>query len=271
MARPSLFSHRKFTRLSRMLGAPYKAAGVLEVIWHHAYQDGDPRVGTSEDVEFMVGWDGEPGACVAALVDAGFLDRDEAGELSVHDLEHHAPEYVKARARKERQRSRQRDEAGTEPNPSRDATVTVTGRDRDCHPTPAPAPAPAPLDDESSTSDETVGPEPEADSGPSAVLSFPVTGKNGGTWPLSQAYLGELQTAFPALDILAEARKARAWIVGNPSRRKTPRGMTRFLYGWMERCQNRGAATVSGRPPDRDYSAELAAILREQSGSGHAA
>jgi hypothetical protein len=114
-----------------MLGTQYAAVGVLEIIWHHAYQDGDPRLGTAEDVEFMVGWDAQAGTCAAALVECGFLDADANGELSVHDLEDHAPDYVKARARKERQRKK-----------SRTSHVTVTGDDRDCHPTPAPAPAP---------------------------------------------------------------------------------------------------------------------------------
>jgi hypothetical protein len=116
-----------------MLGTQYAAVGVLEIIWHHAYQDGDPRLGTAEDVEFMVGWDAQAGTCAAALVECGFLDADANGELSVHDLEDHAPDYVKARARKERQRKK-----------SRTSHVTVTVGDRDCHPTPAPAPAPAP-------------------------------------------------------------------------------------------------------------------------------
>jgi len=131
-----LFTHRKYFRLGRLIGAPYKAVGVLEMIWNVAHGCGDPIVGKPEDVEFMVGWDGEPGACSAALVESGFLDVLEDGILMVHDLEDHEPEYVKARRRKEDQRRRKR--------LSRDRDVTVTGQGRDCPPTPSPSPSPSP-------------------------------------------------------------------------------------------------------------------------------
>jgi hypothetical protein len=133
MARPSLFTHRKFIKLSRLLGTPYQAAGVLEMIWHHAYQDGDPRLGDVDDIEYMIGWDGPPGRCVDALVEAGFLDVDESGMVTVHDLDDHAPEYVKKRKAREAERKHR---------PYSDRSVT--GQRRTVTRTPAPAPAPAP-------------------------------------------------------------------------------------------------------------------------------
>ena len=42
--------------------------------------------------------------------------------------------------------------------------------------------------------------------------------------------------AFPAIDILAEVKKAHAWEVANPSRRKHDRG--RFLQSWLSRAQD---------------------------------
>ena len=46
--------------------------------------------------------------------------------------------------------------------------------------------------------------------------------------------------AFPGVDVLAEVRKAHAWEVTNPTRRKTPRGRLKFLNSWMDRAQNGG-------------------------------
>ena len=97
MARESLFTHRKFARLSRLMGAPYRAAGALEMLWHRAYTDGEARLGSADDVEYVIGWDGEPGACAAAMVEAGFLDDIGDGQLAVHDLLTHAPSYVRRR------------------------------------------------------------------------------------------------------------------------------------------------------------------------------
>jgi len=119
-----------------MVGGRYKAVGILEMIWRVAHECGDPILGSDEDVEYSIEWDGEAGACVKALLDAGFIDRLESGDVAIHDLEHHEPEYVKSRRRKENQRRKERE--------SRDPAVTVTGQSRNCHPSPAPAPAPAP-------------------------------------------------------------------------------------------------------------------------------
>ena len=151
MARPSLFTHRKFVRLSRLLGAAYKAAGVLETLWHHAYQDGEPRLGSAEDVEYMIGWDGEPGACADALLETGFLE-ECAGGLMIHDLADHAPDYVLGRYQKEAERRgitlsrndvREILRGNLVLRQSKDKTWTVEELSQDCLPTPAPAPAPA--------------------------------------------------------------------------------------------------------------------------------
>lgn len=56
-------------------------------------------------------------------------------------------------------------------------------------------------------------------------------------WHLSQAKLDEYTEAFPNLDVEAELHKAAQWLVDNPGRRKTARGMTRFLGGWLGRAK----------------------------------
>ena len=45
--------------------------------------------------------------------------------------------------------------------------------------------------------------------------------------------------AYPAADVLAELKKMRAWLDANPQRRKTVKGIKRFITGWLEREQNR--------------------------------
>lgn len=50
---------------------------------------------------------------------------------------------------------------------------------------------------------------------------------------------------FPGLDVLGETRKAEAWLQANPGRWKTPRGIARFLFSWLERANDWGR---SGRP-----------------------
>lgn len=53
------------------------------------------------------------------------------------------------------------------------------------------------------------------------------------------AEVAEFEMAYPALDVLAELRKARAWCVANPAQRKTRRGAGKFLNGWLSRATDR--------------------------------
>lgn len=79
---------------------------------------------------------------------------------------------------------------------------------------------------------------------PPSMLDFPTEGKTK-SWSLTLPVVQSLSEAFPRVDVLAECRKAKAWCEHNPAKRKTARGMERFLYSWMERCQNRGGASPS--------------------------
>jgi hypothetical protein len=77
----------------------------------------DDYLGTSDDIEQLVEWAGEPGALTRALVDAGrpegagFIEPaggDEHGEprYRIHDLMDHAPDYVAGRRAREMERKR---------------------------------------------------------------------------------------------------------------------------------------------------------------------
>jgi hypothetical protein len=68
------------------------------------------------------------------------------------------------------------------------------------------------------------------------------------TWTLPAAKLAEWQASFPHLDVVAEIRKARQWIIDNPGKRKTANGIVRFLSGWLSRSQDtgRGAKRADG-------------------------
>jgi len=103
MARPGLFSHRKFRKLAYALRDEALAVGTLECLWYAAGETCDPRIGDVRDVEAAARWKGAPGVLVPALLDAGFLDSDE-GAYVVHHYWDHAPEYVLKRRAREAQR-----------------------------------------------------------------------------------------------------------------------------------------------------------------------
>lgn len=89
---------------------------------------------------------------------------------------------------------------------------------------------------------------------PPAVLTFPTVGQSGSEWGLMQGLVDSWADTFPALDVLGECRRARAWIDANPDRRKTARGMQKFLLRWLSRATDsfRGAVPERQKRPQRE-------------------
>jgi hypothetical protein len=110
VALPSLSTHWKFLRLSRVIGGRVLARGVLETLWEPCWNAGDAYIGTSDDIEALCEWAGERGALTKALLTAGgtktagFIEpyagdvRDKTEpHYQVHDFLQHCSDYVRRR------------------------------------------------------------------------------------------------------------------------------------------------------------------------------
>lgn len=100
---------------------------------------------------------------------------------------------------------------------------------------------------------KNVSSEPPAASEPAVPwLAFPVIGPVG-EWALSEALVAEWVASFPRLDVRGECLKALAWIRANGGRRKTAKGMARFLVSWLARAvdDGRGRRLELDVPPSR--------------------
>lgn len=62
----------------------------------------------------------------------------------------------------------------------------------------------------------------------------------------TEKFIEDFQGLYPAVDVRAELRAARAWCVSNPPLRKTKKGMTRFINSWLSRQQNKGVPRETG-------------------------
>lgn len=238
-------THRKFHRFARSVGSVAVARGILELLWDGCYESGDDYLGTAADIDQRIGWSGEPGTVALALVACGlpeghgFIEpaqMENGGPVTyrVHDLWHHAPDYVQKRHQREMGRRQKTGEPnGAERRQTARSPVWLPGVDR----TPAPARAPAPAPAHTSSA-EPDGSTPD-DASPT-FLEFPVVGTDGPVWCLTEAALNEWATLFPVLDVRQEARNALAWVLANPGRRKTGSGMRKFLVGWFTRQVNQG-------------------------------
>lgn len=126
MALNSLWENpKKLNRLKERLGITTElAVGMLECLWHAAYGGTRHSIGpdgvltgwNSRDIASCVSWSlNRPTNLIAddpdctelsdALVYAGFLDMHENGSFAIHDLAHHAPDYVIMRWKRSKTRS----------------------------------------------------------------------------------------------------------------------------------------------------------------------
>ncbi len=65
--------------------------------------------------------------------------------------------------------------------------------------------------------------------------------------PIYQQQIEEWTALYPAVDVMQELRKMRGWLQGNPQKRKTARGILRFITSWLAREQDKGRCTPSKR------------------------
>jgi hypothetical protein len=81
------------------------------------------------------------------------------------------------------------------------------------------------------------------------LLTFPTIGPDGDEWYLNRSHIEEWSDLYPGLPVLDECRKALSWILADKARRKTKKGMPRFVVGWLNRTANdrvRGPTRITG-------------------------
>ena len=75
----------------------------------------------------------------------------------------------------------------------------------------------------------------------------------------------EWRRLYPGLDVEAEIRKATAWLLANPTRRKTRTGIPRFLNSWLARAHDSVRLPTTDPAPQPDESmARMRKLLAEK-------
>lgn len=73
-----------------------------------------------------------------------------------------------------------------------------------------------------------------------AVISLVLNDKS--EYPIYQDYIDQMQDLYPAVNVEVEFRKMSAWCINNPDKRKTKKGITRFINSWLSREQDKGGS-----------------------------
>ena len=82
-------------------------------------------------------------------------------------------------------------------------------------------------------------------------------------YPIYNKDIEQWQELYPVVDILQELRKMKGWLDANCAKRKTKRGIKRFVNGWLTKEQDKGGYRVNGRC-DNDYATNTAQIKERQ-------
>ena len=59
-------------------------------------------------------------------------------------------------------------------------------------------------------------------------------------YPISQSDIDEWQELYPAVNVIQELRKMKDWSNSNPQKRKTRKGIRRFISNWLSKEQDKG-------------------------------
>lgn len=87
-------------------------------------------------------------------------------------------------------------------------------------------------------------PEPSAPGPP--FIQLP-TNKNGCEYVVTSDQVREWEQCYQAVDVADELRKMRGWLLNNKTRRKTSRGMLRFVSNWLGKAQDQARASPQKR------------------------
>ena len=58
-------------------------------------------------------------------------------------------------------------------------------------------------------------------------------------WQATDEQIDGWIEAYPAVDVLAEMKRAKVWIDSNPVKKKTASGMARYINAWLAKSQNK--------------------------------
>lgn len=69
---------------------------------------------------------------------------------------------------------------------------------------------------------------------------------DGSEWRPTEALFAEYVRLYPNVNVKQQFNEMRSWCLSNPKKRKTKRGITRFVNSWLGKEQDRGYRRPSG-------------------------
>lgn len=76
--------------------------------------------------------------------------------------------------------------------------------------------------------------------GAEPIIGLPLN--DGSEHPVTAEEISEYSQLYPAVDVMQELRDMRGWLLANPVRRKTKRGIKAFIRTWLSKEQDKPVA-----------------------------
>ena len=88
---------------------------------------------------------------------------------------------------------------------------------------------------------------------------------DGSEWRPTEALFAEYVRLYPNVDVKQQFNVMRGWCISNPKKRKTRRGITRFVNSWLSKEQDKGGARGSAgyKQTSRSYGNISERLLQE--------
>ena len=71
---------------------------------------------------------------------------------------------------------------------------------------------------------------------------------------VTESYFAEQVGLYPGINIEQEFRNMRGWLDSNPKKRKTPKGIKRFITTWLQNSQDKPRGKKAGPAVHRDVN-----------------
>lgn len=78
--------------------------------------------------------------------------------------------------------------------------------------------------------------------------------KDNTEFDITESQYIEFVQAYPEVDIKQELKKMRVWCNSNPTKKKTKRGVMRFINSWLDRVTKPPQYPQTGTGEKYDYS-----------------
>lgn len=82
--------------------------------------------------------------------------------------------------------------------------------------------------------------------------------------PVTKKEIAMWKEIYPAVDVMQELRGMKGWLLSNPAKRKTKRGIKRFINGWLSREQDREKSAYRQEGNGTAYKERIAELIEEQ-------